>query len=98
MTYDEFQLCILERKYLFSSMVDFKIRKTVSYLLFATFIAILTPTKTEKVQCPNKCHCSTDFTTVKCRGFDKFPVLDFAAGVRTLWVILFYLFFKNSVK
>ena len=65
-------------------MVDFKIRKTVSYLLFATFIAILTPTKTEKVQCPNKCHCSTDFTTVKCRGFDKFPVLDFAAGVRTL--------------
>lgn len=84
MTYDELQLCVLGRHYLSSSMADFKVQKTVSCLLLAIFIAILTPAKTEKVQCPNKCHCSTDFTTVKCRGFDKFPVLEFAAGVRTL--------------
>ena len=37
-----------------------------------------------KDACPKKCVCSEDFTEVKCRGMEEFPVFDFASKVETL--------------
>lgn len=58
--------------------------KILIYLLFGTLFSAFTPIKAEKIDCPSKCHCSTDFIAVKCRGLDKFPVFEFAADVRSL--------------
>ena len=58
--------------------------KEVFYLfLLGTLLTTLSPITAEKI-CPSKCNCSTDFTAIKCRGLDKFPVLEFAVDVRTL--------------
>ena len=60
------------------------VAKIVIYLIFGTLFAPITPINAENNHCPSKCHCSNDFTAVKCRGFDNFPVLEFAPDVRAL--------------
>ena len=37
-----------------------------------------------KDECPEKCTCSEDFSVLKCRGMEKFPVFGFASKVKTL--------------
>lgn len=37
-----------------------------------------------KDECPLQCDCSDDFSVVRCRGMEKFPVFGFASKVKTL--------------
>lgn len=58
--------------------------KIVICLLLGILVTALKPTKAAKIYCPRKCHCSSDYIAVKCRGLDKFPVLEQATAVRSL--------------
>ena len=54
------------------------------FLLGAIF-TVLTPIEAaEEFGCPSNCHCSTDFTAVKCPGMEAFPVFNFSGSVQTL--------------
>ncbi|KAK2561372.1 hypothetical protein P5673_015880 [Acropora cervicornis] len=37
-------------------------------------------------ECPLQCDCSDDYSVVTCRDMEKFPVLDFAAKVKILFI------------
>ena len=56
----------------------------IVFVLLGVLFTALTSINAEKLECPCECHCSTDYTAVKCRGLEKFPALKFAGDVRSL--------------
>ena len=57
------------------------ISRKLSVLLILVVLTSLTQAKDE---CPLECDYSADFSVVKCRKMEKFPVFSFAQKVKTL--------------
>ena len=53
-------------------------------LSFALVLVVLLSFAQAKNECPLLCDCSDDFSVVRCRGMDKFPVFGFSSKVKTL--------------
>ena len=47
-------------------------------------LIVLLSSAQAKDECPLQCDCSSDFSVVRCRDMDKFPVFDFSSKVKTL--------------
>ena len=58
------------------------ISRKLSVLLILVVLTSLTQAKDD--ECPLECDCGADFSVVKCRKMEKFPVVSFAQKVKTL--------------
>lgn len=55
--------------------------RELSILLILMIVSSFTQAKDE---CPLQCDCTEDFSLVKCRDMEKFPVFGFASKVKIL--------------